>query len=142
MAQVETMAQSKPLNQAVTEWWARLRAGHEMAMLDDARRTLKADRDAVKRHRHKSHAPESDDMGDMILGNVEHHYHDQKDAFPAPAKSLGTAAKLAIGAALMGTGAGAGIGLPLLLSGGKEVVERVETIDNTRSIVPGFGQPD
>lgn len=56
--------------------------------------------------------------------------------------SLGTVAKLALGAGLLATGAGAGVAIPLLLDGGKEIVERVETIDNTRRIVPGFGQPD
>lgn len=56
--------------------------------------------------------------------------------------SLGTVAKLALGAGLLATGAGAGVAIPLLLDGGKEIAERVETIDNTRRIVPGFGQPD
>ena len=60
-----------------------------------------------------------------------------------PATSrLGTVAKLAIGAGLLGTGAGAGLGIPMLLGGGKEVMERVQEIDNTREVVPGFGVPD
>lgn len=56
--------------------------------------------------------------------------------------SLGTVAKLAIGAGLLASGAGAGVSIPWLVDGGKDVIERVETIDNTRRIVPGFGQPD
>lgn len=45
---------------------------------------------------------------------------------PPPSRRMaGTLAKLALGAALMSTGAGAAVGVPLLLSGGKDVVETV-----------------
>lgn len=40
-------------------------------------------------------------------------------------RSAGTLAKLALGAALTASGAGAGLGIPLLFSGGKDVVEAV-----------------
>ncbi len=45
---------------------------------------------------------------------------------PPPSRRMaGTLAKLALGTALMGTGAGAAVGVPLLLSGGRDVVETV-----------------
>lgn len=57
------------------------------------------------------------DMGDMIAGNqtIEHHYHYPEPpakAEPAtPATSTaGTLAKLAVGAGMLATGAGAGVG--------------------------------
>ena len=52
-----------------------------------------------------------DDMN--IYGGNQFHYHPPA---ATPAQSgLGTLAKLAIGAGLLGTGVGAGVGIPLLL---------------------------
>lgn len=46
-------------------------------------------------------------------------------ASPATASKAGTLLKLAAGAALVASGAGAGVGLPLLLSGGADVAKAV-----------------
>lgn len=49
-------------------------------------------------------------------------------------RSAGTLAKLALGAALTASGAGAGFGIPLLFSGGTDVVEKVITAPATSSV--------
>ena len=127
-------------NQAMG-WWAKLKAAERMTMVDDARRVLHQDRAQTRSHNQGSGPSEGDDVGDMILGNVEHHHHESPPTEPATSR-LGTVAKLALGFGLLGTGAGAGVAIPLL-SGGREVIEKVQvqTIDNTRDVVPGFGDP-
>lgn len=112
-----------------------------MVMLDDARRTLNEDRRKVSEHGRNSGSAR-DDMGDMILGDVHYHHEDKSKASERANSSLGTVAKAAIGLGLLASGAGAGVAIPLLLQSGKEVIERVETIDNTRQVAPGFGLPD
>lgn len=54
--------------------------------------------------------PDESDMGDTIRFNSpDNHY------YPEKSKGIGTLAKLAIGAGLLGTGVGAGVGIPLLI---------------------------
>lgn len=59
-----------------------------------------------------------DDMGHMVLGDMktEHHYHENQPQQTPPRKS-GWIAKTLAGAALIATGAGATVGVPLLLDG-------------------------
>jgi len=66
----------------------------------------------------------ADEAGDIYLGDVTI----SQAAQEKPKSGLGTLAKIAIGAGLLGTGVGGGVGAAMLLDGGKEVVEKaVET---------------
>lgn len=59
---------------------------------------------------------------------------------PPPSRRMaGTLAKLALGAALMSTGAGAAVGVPLLLSGGRDVVETVLAPEKQPHSTPADG---
>lgn len=85
--------------------------------------------------------PELDDgdpVGDVTRFNSpDTHYH-----FPEKSKSkgLGTLAKLAIGAGLLGTGAGATVGIPILIDVlTSKVTTSVETRTNTNDW--RIGQP-
>ena len=53
---------------------------------------------------------------------------------------FGTLAKLAVGAGLVGTGAGIYPGVMLLLDGGKEIVKEIETRDRVPTF--GFGEAE
>lgn len=86
---------------------------------------------------------EGDDTVNVDSPHTVNHYH----AAPAEAATtqnsgLGPLAKLAIGGALLATGAGAGAGLPLLLSGGKDVVEQVIQQGEQRQYSLSLGSPD
>lgn len=60
-----------------------------------------------------------EEMGDMIAGDQKIIHHHYPPAAPAKSK-LGTLAKLAIGAGLIGTGAGVMAGAPLIISALKD----------------------
>lgn len=66
----------------------------------------------AKRASYKALDMAPDDMN--IHGGNQFHYHQPPVAMPVHG-GLGTLAKLAIGAGLLGTGVGAGVGIPLLL---------------------------
>lgn len=55
---------------------------------------------------------------------------------------FGTAAKLAMGAGLMASGAGGLAGVMMLLDGGKEVVTEIEERTNDRVPTYGFGEAE
>ncbi len=88
--------------------------------------------EAMLAKRYDNLKPELDekDMGDSIRFNSpETHIH-----LPEKSKGLGTLAKLAIGAGLLGTGVGAGVGVPLIidaLSSEVTAPTSAETITNT-----------
>ena len=63
-------------------------------------------------------------MGDMYLGDI----HIENSQNERKSKGVGGMAKMAIGAALVATGYGAAIGYPMLINGGKEVIENNEKV--------------
>ena len=81
---------------------------------------LKAmDRHDVERHTGAA-MPEDDNVQ---VGDVVHNHYGKTDAPVPPAGGSGGLLKMALGAALVATGAGAAYGLPLLLDGGKDVIK-------------------
>jgi hypothetical protein len=92
---------------------------------ESVRRTMKMEdelvqRDALAHHellhgdRGSGSLKDNDEMGHMILGDMktEHHYHGTSKK---AGEGLGTLAKLAVGAGLIGSGAGAGLGGVMLI---------------------------
>ncbi len=113
--------------------------------VESIRRTMKTEddlsrRDALAYHelldgdRGSSVNDESDDMGDIILGDVKTEYH-----YPPQKKGIGALAKGVIAAGLVGTGIGAGVGIPMLVD--------ALTRENPQIVQPGeehgwkLGQP-
>lgn len=101
-----------------------------------------------KKASHKALDIPEDDMN-INSGNVTHnHYLESNQPVPkesAISKPKGSIlTKALLGAALVGSGAGVGIGIPLLLDSGKDVVKEViekDTGIKDININPGFGQP-
>lgn len=85
--------------------------------------------------------PNEGEMGDTVRFNSpDNHYHydpNNPPTMPTPipttqSKGIGTLAKLAIGAGLLGTGIGAGVGIPLLIDALSDTVTvemKLETMD-------------
>lgn len=140
----------------------KLRATIAEAMTLDSSRKATANWERAQRMAYGDHHRESDFAGEeMILVDstltINHappvlpsRADDQASTSPESSGSpkasrrsspVGTLAKLAVGAALVASGAGMGIGLPLLLSGGKGVVDQVvnKPAETSSAGVPGKG---
>ena len=92
----------------------------------------------AKRYPNLKPEPDESDVADSIRINSPD-YHDH---YPEPSKGIGTLAKLAIGAGLLGTGIGTGVGIPLIidaLSSKASPPASVET--NTNTIDWKLGKP-
>lgn len=93
--------------------WEKLQQGRAAMHLQDLTSVLKTDRAVVKQHHANTldgFQPPEDEMIQLGDNNVENHYHVPPDQPTAKPSTLGTLAKLAIGAGLIATGAGAGVG--------------------------------
>lgn len=93
----------------LAEQWVGLRMAHEAVMVEDAQAVLKANREMNTAH-YKAMGLETqpEDTGMVHVGPVTNNYTAQAAPTPAPAaasSSIGTLAKLGIGAALLGSGA-------------------------------------
>lgn len=110
--------------------WAGLRTGHEAVMMEDARAVLAAERGRVN----ETDRPEA--MGDLHVGDV---YHEAQK----PTPQVSTLAKLAIGGALLASGVGAGVAIPLLLDVNKAqpTIEQSEHVDTNTQYRLEFGVP-
>ena len=97
--------------------YGKLKLASEAVMVEDRQKLLRDGRDSVKAWNQTilgdampapKDTPAGDDM--IHIGDAVTHQH-----FPPPKTGLGTLAKLGVGAALIATGAGAGLGVPLIL---------------------------
>lgn len=122
----------------------RLDLADKAILMADQAQNLRTSREVVRAH-HRRHLPEFQDSEDeamqIVLGDINYAAPPAASVLPvsqsgtdcnpgspaktSPVKSAGALAKLVAGAALVASGAGAGVGIPLLLSGGKDVVEQV-----------------
>ena len=87
----------------------------------------------------------------MNIGNQTHNYYgDTKPQNPVASlvaevvkpKKSGALIKTLLGGALVASGVGAGLGIPLLLKGGTEIIETTINKTQTETISPGFGLSD
>ena len=126
--QLET---TKASTDSSRSWRERLQKALPMMMgLESIRRGLKMEdeaayRDALAHHellhgkRGSSGSDRVDDMGHIVLGDMKTEYHLPGTSVPSP-KGIGNLTKAVIGVALIGTGAGAGVGVPMLIDVLKE----------------------
>lgn len=105
-------------------------------MMEDARAVLAADRARTSKVDPRD-PPKGEQMGNLHVGDVYH-----EEAKPAPA---GTLTKLALGGALLASGAGVGAAIPLLLDVFADktpaAVEQPEHVDHDTLYRLEFGVP-
>lgn len=118
---------------------ARLTGARGMVAVDHAAKTLKSNREALKAYRaslltnqdgqSSAELPGGEDM--MVLGDVHqtitHEAPKVVEKAQNVARGIGWLAKLAIGAGLIGTGAGGAIGIPMVWDA---IVNRPTTVIN------------
>jgi hypothetical protein len=127
------------MEQKFWDRWLGLKMADEAVGLADSQAVLKAHREATQATLRaqaeqvrtmfggdNKGSQSGDADSDMIhIGDLT-----QTITHQAPkASKLGALGKLAIGAGLLATGAGAGIGIPLLLSGAKDMATQAPTIN-------------
>ena len=105
-------------------------------MMEDARAVLAAERGRTSKV-NPSDPPKGEPMGDLHVGDVY-----QEIAKPSPTGAL---TKLALGGALLASGVGAGVAVPLLLDAMADkappAVEQPEYVDRDTQYRLGFGVP-
>ena len=117
--------------------WGRTRLAHQGVMLEDAQRTLAADREATKEHQRKTLGHEvdvEDDMGVHIGDTVVNHTQAPRNHGMS---YLGKAAAVALGLGAFGLG----FGIPVALMLAKERPTVVDTDTDTQYQI-GFIKDD
>jgi hypothetical protein len=99
---------------------ARLEEAKKAVMVDDLRRLVRDDREAVRRYREKTvfgqdtpSSTEEPPVGNLVVAET---IHFEERATPRPPKGLGIVGKLLVAASLLAGGAGAGVLVNELLS--------------------------
>jgi len=140
--------------QTIHEQRQKIKNGLLAGMLPRALRSLAWEQrmvEATQRANHKATFGEGVDMpdeGDDTVNvdspSVVNNYYEKSPDASRPS-AMGTMAKLAIGAGLISTGAGAGVGVPMLLDAlkdGKEVIDQKQDPIDVPKYFLGLGKSE